>query len=118
MKLKELRRKLKLTQEETAKQIGMQKQTYQNYELQKREPDIQTLIKIADYFQTTIDNLLDHNVPYLLDISTFTTEQKKVIEEIKNLSNENCNRVLDFITGIKIAEEEKQKIINLYKKGE
>lgn len=118
MNLKNLRLKANLTQEEIANKLKMQKQTYQNYELGKRQPDFETLIKIADYFKTTTDNLLDHKVPYLLDISTLTLDQQNLIDKIKQLSNENCQRVDAYITGLIVAEEEKQKIINLYRKGE
>lgn len=41
--LRELRLSKKLTQEETAKIIGVARGTYTHYELNKREPDNDTL---------------------------------------------------------------------------
>ena len=59
MKLKELRNLQNKTQEEVANSLNMKTQTYQNYELKKREPDIETLIKIANYFDVSLDYLCD-----------------------------------------------------------
>lgn len=116
--LKQLRQETKKTQEETAKNLQMPRTKYARYELGTAEPNIETLIKLADYFHTTIDYILGHNVPYLLDKSTLSQEQQELLNYIQNLSPQNCKRVKDFITGILIAEEEKEQIINRYIKGE
>lgn len=116
--LKNLRVQTKKTQEETAKNLKMPRTKYARYELGTAEPNIETLIKLANYFHTTIDYILGHNVPYLLDKSTLSQEQQELLNYIQNLSPQNCKRVKDFITGILIAEEEKEQIINRYKKGE
>ena len=117
MNFKSIRKENKMTQTEVAKKINIDYTTLGRYENGISEPNLATLIKLADIYHTTTDNLLGHNVPYLLDTSTFSQEQNELIKEIKKLSSSNCKRVLDFITGIQIAEEEKQNIINLYTKG-
>ena len=117
-KIKELRIQHNLTQKEMAEILQTSRSTYNNYEQSVATPSLETLIKIADHFHITVDNLIGHEVPYLLDKSTLSHKQQELLEEIKTLSDENCKRVQDFITGILIAEEEKQKIINMYKKGE
>lgn len=106
------------TQKATAEKIGIPYANYNKYETTNTTPDLESLIKIADYYHITVDNLIGHEVPYMIDKSQFSTEQKELLDEIKNLSPDNCKRVKDFITGILIAEEEKQRIINLYKRGE
>lgn len=118
MILKEIRKKYGLSQTELAKITKTSQKTISNYENGNTEPDIKTITYLADYFHTTIDNLIGHEVPYLIDKSSLTPEQQTLFEEIKNLSPTNCKRVSDFITGIMIAEEEKQHIINLYKRSE
>ncbi len=107
MKLKELRTANKKQQSEVAKAINVTQTSYSYYENNKREPDITTLIKLADYFHTTVDNLIGHEVPYLIDISTFTQSQREIIDKLKELSDTNCKRVNDFITGLLIAEHDK-----------
>lgn len=119
MKIKNLRQQKNLSQSELAKIIGVSQKSISDYEIGKTQPDYDTLIKFANYFHTTIDNLLGYQNPYLLDRSSLSQEQQQLFEYIKNLTPQNCKRVRDFITGILIAEEEKQNTIqNIFKKGE
>jgi HTH-type transcriptional regulator, competence development regulator len=57
-KLIELRKAKKLRQEDIAKILGIGRTTYAMYEQGNREPDFDTLNKIADYFEVSIDHLL------------------------------------------------------------
>ena len=57
-KLKELRKKKKISQLKLAMDLGMNQNTVSRYENQEREADYATLIKIADYFQVSVDYLL------------------------------------------------------------
>lgn len=54
-RLKELRKEKNLTQKEISKLLDIKQNTYSNYENNKSEPDIQTLIKMADIFKSSID---------------------------------------------------------------
>ena len=58
-KLRMLRENLDLSQQEVSKQIGCSSKVLSNYELDKREPDFDTLIKLCDFFNVTADYLLD-----------------------------------------------------------
>ena len=60
MKLKALRVKKGVTQNEVAIAVGCAKSTYPKYEREEREPDITTLCRLADYFEVTVDYLIDH----------------------------------------------------------
>ncbi|MFY0324950.1 helix-turn-helix domain-containing protein [Bacillus sp. YIM B13590] len=57
-KLKKLRLEKKMKQQEVADKLGIARTTYASYEQGKREPDHETLIKIAEYYDVTIDFLL------------------------------------------------------------
>lgn len=57
-KLKQLRKEKGLTQEEIANIIGVSKNTVSRYELGSREPDFETLNKLAEIFSCTTDYLL------------------------------------------------------------
>lgn len=52
------RKKRNLNQREFAIQIGLLPDTYRKYEKGVREPDYDTLLKIAEYYQTSTDYLL------------------------------------------------------------
>lgn len=53
-----LRKNKKMTQENIAKRIGIPRSTYSNYEAGNREPDNETLKKIAKCLETSTDYLL------------------------------------------------------------
>lgn len=57
-RLKELRKEKKLLQKELAYDLNLSQETISLYETNRREPDYTTLIKIADYFNVSVDYLL------------------------------------------------------------
>jgi len=65
-RLKELRKDKGVTQKAMAEFLGMVEQAYQMYEYGKREPNHETTIKLADFFEVSVDYLLGR-VNYFLD---------------------------------------------------
>ena len=57
-RLKELRQTKKVKQKELAELFSITPRTWRFYEAGKREPNIASLIKIADYFDISIDFLV------------------------------------------------------------
>lgn len=57
-RMKQLREKMGISMMEAAKRLSMPYTTYVNYEKGVREPDSETLIQIANFYETTIDYLL------------------------------------------------------------
>jgi len=55
--LTELRLKAGRTQADTAATIGIAQQTYAGYETGRNEPDVKTLIRIADIYDVSLDHL-------------------------------------------------------------
>ena len=56
--LKKLRTEKGISQQTLADSIGISQQSINKYENHKIEPEILTLIAIADYFDTTVDYLI------------------------------------------------------------
>lgn len=56
IRLNELRGKR--TQAQMAQLLGLPRETYRNYEVGSREPTIETLLKMADFFGVSVDYLL------------------------------------------------------------
>lgn len=54
-RLKELRLKKGLTQTELGKKLGVKQSTFTNWENGKREPNFETLIKLADLLEVSVD---------------------------------------------------------------
>lgn len=57
-KLKDLRTKKDLTQQQVADLLNINRVTYTQYELNRRDPDTATLGHLADFFEVTTDELL------------------------------------------------------------
>lgn len=57
IRIVELRKSKKLTQSQVAKAIGISRSALSLYELEKREPDIQTLNKLATFFDVPVGYL-------------------------------------------------------------
>jgi transcriptional regulator with XRE-family HTH domain len=57
-KLLELRKSRNLTTTELAKKSEISQQAISSWENEKREPNINALIKLADVFQITLDELV------------------------------------------------------------
>ncbi|MCD8295789.1 MAG: helix-turn-helix domain-containing protein [Clostridia bacterium] len=58
-RLKSLRKARGLKQEDVATFLGITKSAYGNYELGQREPSLASLVKLADYFNVSVDYLLE-----------------------------------------------------------
>lgn len=68
MRLKELRKFHKKTQQDVADILGITRGAYSNIENAKREPDINTLNILAEYYDVSIDYLLGRtNTPDMAD---------------------------------------------------
>lgn len=60
--LRVLRKSKKLQQEDMMEPLGISRATWSNYELGKTEPQIQTLLDIAGFFEVSMDDLLKNNL--------------------------------------------------------
>lgn len=112
MNIKNLRKQINKTQEEVAKDLNLQKQTFQNYELGKRKPDIETLIKIADYFNVSLDYLCGRQNKNLIFADSLSDKKKELISMIKDLNDDETLIAIGFVAKLanKPIDEVMQKI--------
>jgi len=108
-RLKALRSTMGLSQQELAHKLNINRSTYARYELGQTQPDFETLQKIADFFNVTVDYLLgrsDHpNEPEwgkALHKLTETDVAKRMDELREDLQNDKEN--LSF-SGEPLSEE-------------
>ena len=79
IRIKELREKKGLTQAQACKLLGVSKSSLSTYERNVREPDFETLIRMSNLYNTTIDYLLYRdNIPAIV-LSNFTESQRETI---------------------------------------
>ena len=83
-RLKELRKRSKLSQEQLAQQLGITKGMISSYETSMRMPSYHILLKISFLFNVATDYLLGKNADDMLNISDLSEKQKAIICEIIN----------------------------------
>ncbi|MBE7087208.1 MAG: helix-turn-helix transcriptional regulator [Clostridiales bacterium] len=60
LKIKELREQLNKSQQEIANDLGLKIRTYQEIERGNNQANYETLIKLSNYFNRSIDYILDN----------------------------------------------------------
>lgn len=111
-RIKELRKEMKITQEELSKNIGVSTSMVGMYETNARKPSYEVLIKIAEYFGVSTDYLL--NTEEKLNVITNSLNNTKgITKEIVKTKNVNKddNKELCDIDEFSTAEEAMQFIL-------
>ena len=91
--LRKLREEHEILQKDIAAALGISRAAYSNYETGLRNPDIDMLKQIADYFIVSIDDLLDY-VPKSNDQFILKHDDKLLIQKYHALSNDGKKRIL------------------------
>ena len=94
MKIKELREQNDLSQTDLAKYLGVVRSTICQYEKGNRQPDIEQLIKLADYFNVTVDYLLEHNTSKT-NTPNLSEKEKALLEAFNKLPHETQDFILE-----------------------
>ena len=100
--LKKLREDASISQKALADAIGVSQQSVNKYENHNIEPDIETLIRIADFFKTSVDYLIGHtSVRRKIEevhIFELNDRESKVMEQYRSLTSKQkacINVVMD-----------------------
>ena len=103
--MKKIRESLQLTQVKVANDLKLSRQVYNFYENGKRNPDMQTLIIIADYYGVSIDYLLGRtNV-----IKPENIDEDDLLSKINTADSETKASVEQFLNYLLYEKERKNK---------
>lgn len=99
-RIRELRRERGLTQAALAQRLGISPSAVGMYEQGRRQPDTQTLRRMAQVFGVTVDALLEEETPRTLDglmdsIRTRLRAESAIMFDGVPLSEEDLDAVLD-----------------------
>lgn len=89
--LRKLRMNKGISQKQLADVMGTSQQSVNKYENHDVEPDISALIKLADYFGTSIDYLVGHTSPVnqiIIEEVEPTKEETALIRDYRHLSKD------------------------------
>ena len=95
------------TQKEVANQLNIAPSTLGSYIQNVREPDFSTLKMIAEYFEVSIDYLLDHN-SYQIN----SKEENELLRIFRSLSKEQqhiCIEQCKVFVKLNYQEKEEQR---------
>ncbi len=90
-RLKELREKNKLTQEELGKILNLNKSTISHYENDSRTPDLEKLERFANFYNVDINYIvgLDNNCSSEKRSVKISDEELELILEMRKIKNYN-----------------------------
>ena len=117
--LKYLRAKRNITQQELANALNVSKGAVAMWETEKRSPDNETLIKIATYFNVSIDYLLGNNIEieYSVTKDELTEQEKTLLETFRSTTEFGRHRIIQSALNIYDEIEKKDTTRNTKNSG-
>lgn len=116
-RISELRNKRNLTQDGLANRVGISRAALSHYEKDRREPDYDTLVKLADFFDVTTDFLLGHDKDVdkeekrrdaiMNKIATEFPDIDLMFKDIADWTAEDFEELYDYIK-FKMSQKEKE----------
>ena len=98
MNLKTIRKQRNMRQEDIARYLNVKQATYSGYESGKYEPTIETLCRLADYYNVSIDYLIGRE--WNNDIGYLTSTQIECVNMIKQLTETNLIKVMGYLSAM------------------
>lgn len=95
IRIKELREEFQLTQKELADKIGNVQRNVSNWENGTSEPDCETLVKLADVFGVTLDELFGRNES---DITNTVKSDYSFYKQLKRLNEKQTEALKLFLS--------------------
>ncbi|CAH0119370.1 MULTISPECIES: helix-turn-helix domain-containing protein [unclassified Paenibacillus] len=107
-RIAELREKKGWTQEELAASIGITRAALSHYEKNRRKPDFETLMQLADLFEVSIDYLIGRTFD---PKSTMDSEVRQFTDQLELSDADLLERFSLTVDGRKLTEEEAKRFI-------
>lgn len=102
LRLKELRDQKRLNQQGLAIKLNVAQGTISAYEVGTRTPDIQMLIRFADFFDVSVDYLVGRSdVKKQIQSSDLSQDELDHIYAYRQLSKEKKGKVSAYMEGLK-----------------
>lgn len=125
MNLLNLRKRLGLTQQQVADALGINVVTYYGYEKERSDPSLKMLIRLADFYNVSLDylcgyqtqsglfgNLNDQQLNIVKNLENLNDEQLKIIQNLNNFSNKQL-QIIEILENF--SNEQVDAVLNLNK---
>jgi transcriptional regulator with XRE-family HTH domain len=99
-RIKSERLKLGILQQDLADRLGVSKQTVSHWETGQRNPEADTIKKLADIFNVSADYLLCR-IDTINNIDSLATEEKELLDEVRDLPLDTIKSITRMIKKLK-----------------
>ncbi|MDE5884398.1 MAG: helix-turn-helix domain-containing protein [Oscillospiraceae bacterium] len=100
-KIKALRKQKGITAKKVAEALNMLPDTYRNYETERREPNLETLSNIADYFGVSTDYLLGRETfQDPIDLLNLNPQEKAIVYAYVSLKPDKRSEFVEILKNI------------------
>lgn len=118
--LKKIRKKLGLNQESVAQYLNISRPAYSQYETGNRNPDWNTIVKLADFFQVSTDCLLGRTAQKPENTtgneSALTEDQQALLDLYQQFNETQRAKFIGY--GERVLEETAESLSDsIYKKN-
>lgn len=96
-RIRELRKQRGMTMKELGKVLDVAESTISQYELGKRQPDNETLLRLGEFFEVSVDYLLggiSYPDPRLKELTEKSEFQKKLENLSRGMTDEEKRQLL------------------------
>jgi transcriptional regulator with XRE-family HTH domain len=109
IRIKELREKTGMTQTETAKALSVPKSVYNYWENGKTEAGFENLIKLADYFNVSIDYLLGRT--FSSKVALLPADENQLLINYRSCSDQIKSIIFSLVRGLHENNAPKKKFL-------
>ncbi len=93
LKIRELREERYLTQKQLGDKIGSAQKNVSNWENGVTEPDLASIVRLADFFEVTLDELFGRVPPQ----RAISRAEVKLFKKVTDLTDEQKKSLLGFL---------------------
>ncbi|MCS0652002.1 helix-turn-helix domain-containing protein [Cytobacillus firmus] len=112
IRLKKEREKRKWSQKEVAEKVGITNAVLSNYERDYRDPDTETLKKLADLYEVETDYLLGRSDFQKSNANLLSKDEKDIAKRMEKIRQDLSEDDGYMLMGEPISEEAKESIMD------
>ncbi|MEG2116893.1 MAG: helix-turn-helix transcriptional regulator [Clostridia bacterium] len=108
-RIKELRIEAGLHQQQLADEIGYKQRNISDWERERTEPNIDAIFKMANFFECSIDYLLNRSneLDQVIITKNISKDEEEILAIYRKLQPQTQSRLIGY--GIALAEQQKSK---------
>ncbi|MBB6735235.1 helix-turn-helix domain-containing protein [Cohnella zeiphila] len=99
-RLRELRLKRNISQEEVARHIGITRSAYSHYEINNRQPVYETLMKLAAFFDVSLDYIIGGVGSNQTADESAGPDSREIMRLLQDMNHEQRKQSISLMHGL------------------